>query len=322
MQIRKQKTGLWILLVVVLLAAGWVMYRNAGSGNKPAATTAGSLANNSANEAKKEAVKLTMDVASTTITDMQPGRVRAISQVVIQNPLPVPLQATRYDYTVLLRGRKVAEGSYTQPIRLPAGGKETVYLPLYIRTRQLDEANDQPGAAGKDLARYTFINKIYTDVPVAGKRIITFNLEKDLPLIRMIRMKPGDLDIGKLGLRNSGLDLQLQLTNPNSFTIRMRDGVYVMRIDNRQVLNGALQEELILPAGETVTVPLRLELRTGRALKTGWKMLFDKKDTRYQLRFSGKLVSESSLLEEAAVRMRDEGTLEDLKRSVQEMSRE
>ncbi|MBD0376836.1 MAG: hypothetical protein ICV51_14545, partial [Flavisolibacter sp.] len=55
---------------------------------------------------------------------------------------------------------------------------------------------------------------------------------------------------------------------------------------------------------------------TGRALKMGWKMLFDKKDTRYQLTFDSNILSESKLLRNSSMHFREEGVLADLKEAI------
>jgi hypothetical protein len=50
-------------------------------------------------------------------------------------------------------------------------------------------------------------------------------------------------------------------------------------------------------------------MKTGKALKMGWKMLFDKKDTRNALAFDSKIASEHKLPQNSRMHFTDEGNL-------------
>jgi hypothetical protein len=50
-------------------------------------------------------------------------------------------------------------------------------------------------------------------------------------------------------------------------------------------------------------------MKTGKALKMGWQMLFDKKDTRNALAFDSKIASEHKLPQNSRMHFTDEGNL-------------
>ncbi|MBD0277921.1 MAG: LEA type 2 family protein [Flavisolibacter sp.] len=318
------KRMVWFgFLVVVILGIGIWWWQSSSIQNgklnlsgKRGENTPQDLLSNTANEAKEKAVRLTMQTASMSITDIEAGRIKVANKVIIKNPLPVPLNASRYDYAALINGVKVAEGTYNKPIHVPATGSETITLPMEVMIKPMEKVIDQMNAAGKDTATYTFLNTIHTDIPIAGERKFTFNLKEELPIVRLLKMKPGDLEVKKFGLKHSGIKMTMHVTNPNPFTIRMKDGRYSMTIDDKTTMEGTLQDVVTLPAKETVPVTMHMDMRTGRALKMGWKMLFDKKDTRYQLTFDSNILSESKLLRNSSMHFREEGVLADLKEAI------
>lgn len=274
------------------------------------------IVSNTAHEAKEETFKLTMKVASTSITDIEDGAIKAISKVVIENPLPVALNASRLDYTTLINGVKVSDGTYTKPIHIPASGSKTLSLPMEVMVKPMARVIESMDAAGKDIATYTFKNIIHTDIPIAGKRMFEVNLNEDLPIARPPKLKPGAIDIKKFGLKNSGIDMTVQITNPNAFPLTMKDGRYSMTIDGKHTVEGTMEEVVTLPAKETTDVRMHMDMKTGRALKMGWKMLFDKKDTRYALTFDSRILSDSKILGNSNMHFTEEGNLYELKEAL------
>ncbi len=274
------------------------------------------LMSDAVNEAKQKAVKLTMDISSMSITGIDGDLMKLSNQVVISNPLPMALNATRLDYAMLINGVQVGEGSHAQPIHLPASGTQTIKLPMVMRLDALKSVTDRMDAAGKDSATYTFLNTVHSDIPVAGSRKMEFNIEEKLPVVRMLKLKTGDADFRKAGLKNTSMSMTMQVTNPNSFAIRMKDAEYSMTIDGASTMEGSMQQEVLLPAKSTTPISMNMNMKTGKALKMGWKMLFDNKDSRYQLNFSGLLLSESKLIKSASMRIKDEGSLYELKQAI------
>lgn len=314
---KKAKHNEWmpILLLVLVLggATWWYLGKNDSAGN---AASPERMANNALHAAKEKAVKMTMKVASTSVTEIENGKIRIANRVIINNTMPLPLNASRLDYTVMAGKIKLAAGTYNKPIHIPAGGDTTLVLPMQVLVQPMDQVIEQANAAGRDSITYTFYNTIYTDVPIAGKRAIPFNLKETLPVVRLPELKPGDLDIDKLGLKRSAMDMVMHVKNPNPFTIRMRDGRYSMNIDGKHTMEGRMEKEVVLPPKQTTPVDMHMEMKTGRALKMGWKMLFDNTDTRYHLTFDSKIASDRKLLQNSSMHFTDEGTLHDLVKEV------
>jgi LEA14-like dessication related protein len=316
---KKNKTKYWILGIVsfIVLAFSFWWWRSSLKPNPEAdPSTPQAMVNNTANEAKAKMAKLTMESASMSITGIKGDNIEVQNKVIIKNPLPVGVNLTGLDYVVKINGVKAAEGHYPTPIHLPASGSQTVTLPMSVSAKAIDAVNDKLQQQNKDTALYTFVNTVHTDLPIAGERKFNVTIEEELPMVWLPEMKPGDLDIKKFTLKNAGLKMTMHVTNPNSFAIRMKDGRYSMSIDGKNTMNGEMQEVVVLPAKKTVPVAMFMSMKTGSALKMGWKALFDKKDTKYKLKFDSQILSNEKMLKNASVHFKDEGTLDKLMKAV------
>ncbi len=311
---RNQGWLVWPLLVLVLGAAGWWLMRNVVGENN--AGTSGNMKDNFLHAAKAKAAKMTMKVISSSITEISNNKIHVVSKVRVNNPLPLALNASKLDYTVMAGKIKVAEGSYAKPIHIRAGKDTTLTLPMQILVPAMDKVIEQADLDKRDSATYTFYNTIYTDVPIAGETKIPFNIIQKLPVVRLPELRPGDLDVDKLGIKNTALDMTMHVKNPNPFTIRMTNGRYTMTIDGQHTMNGSMEKEVVLQPKQSTPVTMHMVMKGGKALKMGWKMLFDKKDTRYALTFDSKIESEQKLLQNSRMHFTDEGTLADLIKEV------
>ncbi len=96
--------------------------------------------------------------------------------------------------------------------------------------------------------------------------------------------------------------------------MKMKDGKYKLSIDNDEnVMEGVMEKVVNIPAHGTEPVSLHVDMKTMKIPELGWKMLFDKKDTRFKLNFSGKLISENGMLNNSNMAFNMDGTLDELK---------
>ena len=171
----------------------------------------------------------------------------------------------------------------------------------------------------KDSADYAVKATFEVDVPIAGERNFTMNLSKKLPSLRPLKVSVKDVDLGKLGLKETGLNMVVNVENPNDFPIKMKDGKYKMGIDNDEnMMEGTMEPMVNIPANGTEAITMHVDMKTLKVPKLGWKMLFDKKDTRFKMNFNCKLASDNGMLNNSSMAMNMQGTLEELKDAVKE----
>jgi LEA14-like dessication related protein len=187
---------------------------------------------------------------------------------------------------------------------------EIMHRKLVAALKRLDNKNI-------DSADYSMQATFRVDVPIAGERDFTMKMSKRLPAYKLLTVKMGDIDLGKFGLKESSIDMVVNVTNENNFPIKMEDAKYRLTIDDDEnVMTGQLQEVVNIRANSTTPVAMHVDMKTMKVPKLGFKMLFDKKDTHFKMNFSSKLVSENGLLDDSKMAMNMSGTLEELKDAV------
>ena len=296
---RRGRKWLIALAIVALLIVGfWLWWRSPNSSIKKGA---GRLAPE-------------LSVASLNITDIDHNKISATSNIILRNNLPVEVKTNRLDYVIYIDSAKVIEDSYSKPITIRSSDTTAIRLPMEIMFRNMTAVLKRFEDKNIDSADYSMKATFQVDVPVAGERNFTMNFSKRLPALRLLKAKMGNIDIGKLGFKESSLDMTLNVQNPNAFPIKMKDGKYKLSIDNdANVMEGVMEKVVNIPAHGTAPVSMHVDMKTMKLPELGWKMLFDKKDTRFKLNFSGKLMSENGMLNNSNMAFNMDGTLDELK---------
>jgi LEA14-like dessication related protein len=292
------KKWLIVLVVLVLLVAGvWFWWKAPSSSLK--------------GEAQK--LKPEISVASMNITDIDEDKISAISTIILKNNLPIEVKTNRLDYVIYVDSAKVIEDSYSKPITIRSSDTTAIKLPMEIYQRRLVSTFKKLESKGVDSADYSMRATFQVDVPIAGERNFTMNLSKRLPAYRMLKVKMGNIDIGKVGLKESSIDMTVNVTNPNVFPIKMKDGKYKFSLDDdANIMEGVMEKMVNIPAHGTEAIAMHVDMKTMKIPKLGWKMLFDKKDTHFKLKFTSELVSENGLLNNSKMVTNMQGTLKEL----------
>ncbi len=268
---------------------------------------------------KKEAGKLKpeLSVASVNINDIDENKISATSKIVLRNNLPIEVKTNRLDYVIYIDSTKIIEDSYSKPITIRSSDTTAISLPMEIMHRKMTAALKRLKNENIDSADYSIKASFAVDVPIAGEKNFTMNLSKRLPAYKLLKVKMGDIDLGKFGFKESSIDMVLNIENENNFPIRMKDAKYKFTIDdNENVMEGELQEVVNIRPNSTTPVAMHVDMKTLKVPKLGWKMLFDKKDTHFTMNFSSKLMSENGMLNNSKMQMNMQGTLEELKNAV------
>ncbi len=299
---RSGKKWLIALAIVALVALGlWLWWRAPHS------------------SIKKEAqhLKPELSVASFDITNIDEDKISATSKIVLRNNLPLEVKTNRLNYVIYIDSARVIEDSYSKPITIRSSDTTAIRLPMEIMFRKMTAVLKRFEDKHIDSADYSMKATFQVDVPIAGERNFTMNFSKRLPALRLLKAKMGDIDIGKLGLKESSLDMTVNVENPNAFPIKMKDGKYKFSIDNDEnVMEGVMQQVVNIPAHGSAPVAMHVDMKTMKIPKLGWKMLFDKKDTRFKMNFSSKLMAENGMLNNSKMAFNMSGTLAELTNAV------
>jgi LEA14-like dessication related protein len=298
---RGKKWLIALIILIVLVVGFWFWWKAPSSSLKQEA----------------QHLKPELSVASMNITDIDEDKISATSTIILKNNLPIEVKTHRLDYVIYVDSAKVIEDSYSKPITIRSSDTTAIRLPMEIYHRKLTSTFTRLENKNIDSADYSMRATFQVDVPIAGERNFTMNVSKRLPALRMLKVKMGNIDIGKLGLKESSIDMVVNVANPNVFPIKMKDGKYKFSLDeDENIMEGVMEKVVNIPAKGTEPISMHVDMKTMKIPKLGWKMLFDKKDTHFKLKFSSKLMSDNGMLNNSTMVTNMQGTLEELKDAV------
>jgi LEA14-like dessication related protein len=270
---------------------------------------------------KDEATKLApeVEVSAVRISDIADDRIKLTSRIILSNPLPVELNTDKLDYEIFIDSVKVIQSSYTKPLKIGVTSDETIDVPMEILAEPMKRVLKSFEASNSDSATYKMKSSFEVDVPIAGNRIFKMEITRKLPAFRVPTGKLDDIDIHKLGFKESSLDMVLMIENRNIFPLKLKDGRYTMTIDKDLEMEGTMEKNIDIPPKSKVPISMMLVIKTARISKLAWKALFEKKDTYFELVFKGKLDTENQMLHNSNIEMNIKGTLDELKESKKKM---
>jgi LEA14-like dessication related protein len=268
---------------------------------------------------KKEAAqRLTpkVSLASMNISDIDDERIKLNSTIQLSNPLPVDLHIKELRYELFIDSIRVMQDAYGKPITIHSSDSTTIQMPMELLTKPMARVLRHFEATKADSADYTMKATFDVDVPVAGKRNFSMDVSKRLPAVRLPKVKVRDVDLNALQLKKKGVDMVVTVTNPNTFPIKLKDGRFSFAMEDDLKMQGTLEKVINIPAGGSEDVTMHANVTDGSMLKAGWKMLTDKKDTRFTYNFRCKLLTESGLLRNSTMATSVQGTLAELANAV------
>ncbi len=96
----------------------------------------------------------------------------------------------------------------------------------------------------------------------------------------------------------------------------MTDVHYTVKIDGKVISDGDQPEPILIKKQATTPVVFPVTMKPGKALSILPKALFDKKDTRYEVDFSAKILDkgDNPMIDKSKIAATVTGTLADLKK--------
>lgn len=264
---------------------------------------------------QQEAMKLApkIHVANMSITDIDEDKIRMTSTTVLENNIPATIVIDSLNYEVYIEDTKIIESAYPKQLTLKKSDSTQVTLPLEVSSGKMKTLLQQFEEENRDSVLYTIKANFKTKLPVAGQRSFDINVSKRMPAPREIKVKPEGIDIKKLGLDESAMEMAVTVENKNAFPITLKDATYTVSVENDFEAEGMLEKKVEIPANGSETVSMLMKIKTAKVPKLGWKMLFREKHTNYELNFKGTIVSDNELLKNTTMRMQAKGTLDDIK---------
>ncbi|GAB3255846.1 hypothetical protein GCM10027347_17270 [Larkinella harenae] len=261
-------------------------------------------------------LKPRLEMSALEITDIDDDRIKMNVKLLIDNPLPVGFKASRLNYTILMANTPIIEDAYEKPIEVKSGDSTWVTLPMEVMNKKLLAVLKTLDQKDIDSTTYTVRSSFDLDVPILGERTFTQTITRRLPTFYLPEIKVEDLDFGKLGLKRTDVSAKVSITNKNRFSFSFADTRYTVSIDGKEIAEGHQPEPIQIKKQGTTPVVFPLTMRPGNTLELLPKMLFDKKDTPFQVTFRCKIIDKEGRpsFHNSKMMTVARGTLADLKK--------
>jgi LEA14-like dessication related protein len=263
--------------------------------------------------------KPSLSIAAVSIKDIDEDKIKMTTKVVLNNPLPVDLKSNNLKYNICINGTKIMETAFDKPITISSTDSSSVEVPMEVPLEQLMSVLKTIDKKNADSADYTLNAWLELDLPVAGKRTFHFDHTMRLPAVQMPKIEAGDIDVRDLRWNESTIAMDMTMTNPNAFPIKMKDMKYNVVLGDEMPMEGYINGVTVVEAKSTSTVPVLLKMKNKEMGKLVWKALFDKDNTPFAINTTFKVVSESEMLADSRMAMRTTGTLKEIKRAAQKV---
>jgi LEA14-like dessication related protein len=206
----------------------------------------------------------------------------------------------------------VIQDSYKHPINIKSKGQAQIEMPMEILTKPMAAVLKYFDDKKIDSANYSIKARFMMKVPIAGEKDFAMNFSKKLPAVRLPKVKVKDVDLNGLRLKKKGVDMVVEVSNPNKFPLKMKDGNFSFTLDNGLVMAGTMEEIVNIPQMGTGDISMNAKVTEGKVLKAGWDVLTDKKNTHYTMNFNCKMISENKALSDSKMNTNMQGTVAEL----------
>ncbi len=262
-----------------------------------------------------DTLKPRLELGRMNITDISDGAITMTMDLLIDNPLPVGFKASQMDYTVYIADTPIVEDAYKKTIDLKSGDSTLITLPIKLLAGPMTKVLKTLEQKGIDSTTYKVRSSFALDVPIVGEKTFAVTMEKKLPTVYIPKIKIDDIDFGPLGLKRTDVATKVSVMNKNKFPLNISDARYTVLIDGKEIADGHQPDPILIKAQATTPVIFPVTARPGKTLSVLPKLLFDKKNTPYVVKFRCKLIDKEGdkMFKDSQFAATIKGTVADLK---------
>ena len=211
--------------------------------------------------------------------------------VAVRNPNAVGINLKGFHYDFILNGHSLLAGDKNDELAIPANGANHVQIPVSLNF--MDVYRTYQSLKNQDTTHYQLKGEFSFNVPVLGLVKIPASKSGTLPLAKIPKISIKTLRVKNLSFSQADLELVVKLTNPNGFSLNLKDMAYRFTVAGKNWLTGeSAPQKAISSKGESdITLPVSIHFSDiGMAI---YQAIVNGKPLPYN--FSGKLKLSSSL---------------------------
>ena len=241
-------------------------------------------------------------IAATEVQDLSFSGLTLLFDVEVENPNPIGIQLSGYDYDLQIEGNPFLSGEVQDKVEIAARDCSIMPLPVELGFEEIVQTIGALAAEdGKEEAAYRFTSGFSFDLPVLGRVRLPVQTEGTFPILRIPRLQILGLSLDEISLSGARLALDFELTNRNNFKIFIESLEYRFQVEGRDWASGMRQERVRIPEYDSarMTIPIELDFQAlGRGL---YQMILGGERFRYTFRANVEVGTSLRALKEASL---------------------
>ncbi|MBN1783328.1 LEA type 2 family protein [bacterium] len=232
-----------------------------------------------------------LDVAGVRITGLSLEKIDLAFDVDITNPNPLSVRMAGLDYDFEINHGSFLQGNQPNELLIQSNGKSRVEIPLTLEFRELYETYQ--AFKNMDSTDYRLACGFTFQLPILGLTRIPVQKSGRLPLIKLPKLSLRALKLNRISLTGADLDLEIDMKNPNAFSLFLKNLNYNFMVSGASWASGNLSAPASVNAKDSglLRIPVSLDfIEMGR---TVYQMVSGSKSLDYQL--NGSLGFDTSL---------------------------
>ncbi|GAB4377269.1 MAG: hypothetical protein Kow0042_24760 [Calditrichia bacterium] len=211
----------------------------------------------------KELVKIQkpdVSVEQVRVTGLSFDGTDLLFDIKIRNPNQLSATLFGFDYNLFINETSFLQGKQDTEQRIEALGESHIQLPISLSFKDLYQTvqtlRDKDSSAYRLECGFTF------DLPVLGATRIPLTQKGTLPLPKLPTLAVRNLRLKNLGFTRADLELELEIFNPNAFSVILEKLNYSFLVNNQNWATGLTEQSNRISAktSSTFTLPLSLNI--------------------------------------------------------------
>ena len=234
--------------------------------------------------------KPTVTLVETGLSSVSFDRANLILTVAIDNPNPLPLRLTGFEYRLWVADQLLFSGVEEDRVVIGAATRSVMKVPITLHFTRLGAVSQS--LRGQESLSYRVETSAAIVLPLAGTVRFPASAEGRVPIPRLPRIRLVGGRVDALTLSRAALRLVVEVANPNSFDVNIRRLSYQLSVNGAQWAQGQLPEDLNLSEKtyRRIEIPVTLDfLQAGEGV---YRSLRGAGDMQYRL--SGSVSLDSS----------------------------
>jgi len=229
-----------------------------------------------------------------------------VFDVQVDNPNPVGISLAGLDYDLKLLGSSFLQGDQPMGMKLAANGSSQVQVPVRLGFQQLLTSYQQ--LKGAKRADYQLDLGMGFEVPLLGRVRVPASYRGEFPIPEMPAVSLRSLDVQQLTLNGAQLLLQLEVDNPNDFSLLLDKLNYNLKLNGYDVGGGLVGKSVNIQKDGRGTINLPLNLDFAQAGRGLYSALLGQ-GIRYDLSGSMEATSSNPILERFRIPLDKQGSV-------------